>query len=229
MVTGCTKKTVAIKTITPEPPKPTPTVSITLSTNSIERGKSSNIRWTSTNADSVLIDGIGYVNPSGTQSVTPMDSIMYQITAKGPGGTATDSAHLTVTALVAAEKPQPVVKPSETDEQWFARHVKDVYFNYDSFTLRDDAKAAIHDDSATLVTRNWNYVIEGHCDERGSTEYNLTLGDERATATRDALIAAGVPASRISIVSYGKEKPLCSEETDACFQHNRVAHFALKK
>jgi len=231
LISGCKKSEPVKTTAPPEAPKPAPTVSISVSPNSVERGQSANIRWSSTNADNVNIDGIGYVNPSGTQSVTPADSTTYRITAKGAGGSATDSARLTVTSAPVVETPKPVVTKSnnETDEQWFARNVKDIFFDYDAFNIRDNAKSIVTSNAAALIQKNWNFVIEGHCDERGSTEYNLTLGDERATAARDALIAAGVPANRISIISYGKEKPACSDATEECWQRNRRAHIVLKK
>jgi peptidoglycan-associated lipoprotein len=76
---------------------------------------------------------------------------------------------------------------------------------------------------------NINIVIEGHCDERGSTEYNLALGDQRASAVKSALTAAGVSAGRIKTISYGKEKPFCSESTEACWQQNRRGHLVYQK
>ena len=74
-----------------------------------------------------------------------------------------------------------------------------------------------------------NFTVEGHCDDRGSTEYNIVLGEERARAVKDALVAAGVNASRIQTTSFGKEKPFCSEQTEACWQQNRRGHFTLRR
>jgi len=230
IIAGCGKKPEPAKpqTEVPKPPPAAPTASISVSPNSIERGQSAEVRWSTTNATSVSLNG-GYVSGSGSQTVSPNDSTTYNLTAKGDGGTATDSARLTVTSTpqqVQQSKP-PVI--SETDAQWFARNVKDIYFDYDKYDVRDDAKATIAADAAALIQKNWNIQIQGHCDERGSTEYNLTLGDERAVATRDALIAAGVPANRLSVISYGKEKPVCTESTEECWQRNRRAHFEIKK
>ena len=72
-------------------------------------------------------------------------------------------------------------------------------------------------------------TLEGHCDERGSTEYNLALGDNRASAVKNALVAAGVPTDRIKTVSFGKEKPFCTESSESCWQQNRRGHFVLNK
>ena len=74
-----------------------------------------------------------------------------------------------------------------------------------------------------------NFVLEGHCDERGSIEYNLALGENRAQATKTALVQAGIAATRMRTVTYGKEKPFCTESTEACWQQNRRAHFAYSK
>ena len=76
---------------------------------------------------------------------------------------------------------------------------------------------------------NMMFIIEGHCDERGSTEYNLALGDNRANAAKQALVQQGVAGGRIRTISYGKEKPFCTESTEACWQQNRRAHFVYSK
>jgi len=225
---GCKPKPVTPKPT--EPPKPAPaapTASISVSPNSIERGQSAEVRWSTTNATSVSLNG-NYVSGSGSQTVSPSDSTTYNLSAKGDGGTATDNARLTVTSPRPIERPTPPTV-SETDEQWFARHVLDIHFDYDKYDIRDDAKSTITSNAAAIMQKSWNIQIQGHCDERGSTEYNLTLGDERATATRDALIAAGVPANRLSVISYGKEKLVCTESTEECWQRNRRAHFEIKK
>jgi len=100
--------------------------------------------------------------------------------------------------------------------------------------LRADAQRAAAA-NAELLKRifaqdsNFTVVIEGHCDERGSTEYNLALGDRRASAVKDALVAGGVNASRIKTISYGKEKPFCTESNEACWQQNRRGHFVYQK
>lgn len=107
-------------------------------------------------------------------------------------------------------------------------YLKDAYFDYDKANLRDDARAALSADAEWLKRYpSIQILIEGHCDERGTAEYNLALGDRRANAARDYLASLGIDASRIRTVSYGKERPFCSESTEECWQQNRWAHFLI--
>lgn len=120
--------------------------------------------------------------------------------------------------------------PSPTDEDLFGQTIKDIYFDYDKSDLRPDQQADIQADAQFLNQHtNINFIIEGHCDSRGSTEYNLALGDQRASAVKNALVSAGVAASRIKTISFGKEKPFCMEENEACWQQNRRGHFVYQK
>ena len=108
--------------------------------------------------------------------------------------------------------------------------MKDVYFDYDKADIRGDQQASIQADAQFFAQhQNMNFTVEGHCDERGSTEYNLALGDQRASAVKNALTAAGVSASRIKTISYGKEKPFCTESNEACWQQNRRGHLRLSE
>jgi peptidoglycan-associated lipoprotein len=112
----------------------------------------------------------------------------------------------------------------------FNQNVKDVYFDYDRADVRTDQQGSVQADVQFLGQHtNMNITVEGHCDERGSTEYNIALGDKRASATKNALTAAGVSASRIKTISYGKEKPFCTESNEACWQQNRRGHLVLQK
>ena len=107
--------------------------------------------------------------------------------------------------------------------------LRDLFFNYDQADLRTDAARAALDDAAFLVAHpSVRITIAGYADERGSAEYNVALGMERAEAARSALMSAGVDASRIEVVSYGKERPFCTEETDECYQQNRRAQFVVE-
>jgi peptidoglycan-associated lipoprotein len=108
--------------------------------------------------------------------------------------------------------------------------VKDAYFDYDKADIRADARDALSQ-TAQFFRSNpqMKVVIEGHCDERGSTEYNLALGDRRAAAAKKFLVSLGIPADRLETVSYGKEKPFCSASTEQCWQQNRRAHFVMGK
>lgn len=104
-----------------------------------------------------------------------------------------------------------------------------VLFDYDSHGLRDDARTAL-DGNARLLRDNprVTVTIEGHCDERGTVEYNQALGEKRAQAARDYLLAAGIEAQRISLISYGKERPFATGADEASFQQNRRAHFVVR-
>jgi peptidoglycan-associated lipoprotein len=185
------------------------------------------LTWQTSNATDVSIGGIGAVQPSGSQQVTPSDSATYHLVAKGSGGTQEASTRLTVTQ----PPPPPVAAtPSPSDEDLFGQNIKDVYFDYDKSDLRADQSSAIQADMLFLNQHpNINFTIEGHCDSRGSTEYNLALGDQRASSVKNALTTAGVNASRIKTISYGKEKPFCLEENEACWQQNRRGHFVYQK
>ena len=226
LMLGACKKKAAPPPPPPPPAPPSPTASISVSPNTIEKGQSATLNWQTSNATDVSIDGIGAVQANGSQSVSPADSTTYHLTAKGTGGTQEATARLTVTAA-----PPPVqATPSPTDEDLFGQNIKDVYFDYDKSEIRGDQQAATQGDAQFLNQHsNISFTIEGHCDERGSTEYNLALGDQRATSVKNALIAAGVSASRIKTISYGKEKPFCLEHTEECWQQNRRGHFVYQK
>jgi len=107
--------------------------------------------------------------------------------------------------------------------------IQDAYFNYNQHTLRDDAVSTLNADSKELATimnqyPDYKLTIQGYCDERGSAEYNLALGEARAKAARDYLVSVGVSASQLNTVSFGKEKQLCDEHDEACWQKNRRVH-----
>ena len=143
---------------------------------------------------------------------------------------------------VAAEEPQKEVKVEEkilpretkqdavTSTQEALSELKDALFDYDKYDIRPDARAALDSAAAWLnKNKNINVLIEGHCDERGTNEYNLALGEKRATAARDYLIARGVASTKIKTISYGEEKSICTEQNEACYQKNRRAHFVVTK
>jgi len=113
-----------------------------------------------------------------------------------------------------------VVKGSKED---FIASVGDrVFFDFDKYSLRADAKATLDKQAAWLKTyQNYTFTVEGHADERGTREYNLALGERRANSVREYLVAAGVPASRIKVVSYGKERPVALGSNDAAWAQNR--------
>jgi peptidoglycan-associated lipoprotein len=192
----------------------------------VEKGKSVTLSWSSENAtDLDLQPDLGSVQASGSRSVTPADSTTYTLTAKGPGGSATATARVTVT--IPPPPPPPPPKPVEiSDEELFGRNVKDAFFDFDKSNIRPDAEQALTADADFLKAHpNIRFTIEGHCDERGSEEYNLGLGDRRATSAKEFLVNLGVSADRISTISYGKNRPVCTEHNEDCWQRNRRAHF----
>jgi peptidoglycan-associated lipoprotein len=163
------------------------------------------------------------VAAEGTTSVTPTQSTTYTATAIGPGGSATSSAGVTVSV------PSPVVAtPQPSLEELFTKEVRDAFFDYDKAGIRDDARSALSKMAEFLRSYpQIAIVIEGHCDERGSAEYNVALGDRRSDAAKDFLLQHGVVSDRIQTVSYGKERPFCTQDSEQCWQQNRRAHFRM--
>ena len=153
------------------------------------------------------------------------------------------------TGLVAAtagchKNPPPAAAPTPpaprplTEEEIFARKsvdqlnsekpLDDVFFDLDKSDIRDDGKSVLQRDADWL--KKWSstqVTVEGHADSRGSSEYNLGLGSRRAASVKDYLASLGVPANRLTVVSKGKEQPVCSEESESCWQQNRRGHFVI--
>lgn len=225
-VAGCKKKPV------PPPPAPAPAVTapaptaeITATPTLITAGDQVVLTWRTTNATSASIDGIGDVPTSGTKTVTPSESTSYHLTARGEGGTAEATASVTVNPPPAVQQPPATM----SEEEEFNANVKPIFFDFDKYDIRPDAQATLAKDASYLVSHpNIKFVIGGYCDDRGSVEYNIGLGQNRADATKTALVNAGVAPDRIRVISYGKEKPFCTEETEECWQSNRRAGFTLE-
>lgn len=193
-------------------------------------GQPSSLRWSVSEATSIKIDnGIGDVSPNGRRGVYPNMTTTYHLTASGPGGTSEADATVTVSS-----PPPPAAiqnAPQPTIQEILARQVQDVHFEYDKSEIRGEDQAILQGDASALKTifqmdSNFVVTIEGHCDERGSAEYNLALGDRRAAATKDALVSLGVPGDKLKTVSFGKERPLCTEALEDCYARNRRAHFS---
>ncbi|GAC1617909.1 MAG: hypothetical protein PVS2B2_02160 [Candidatus Acidiferrum sp.] len=222
---GCAKKHVAQAPVaTPPPPVAVkPTVTFSAAPSSITKGESATLNWTTTDATSISISPeVGPVTAQGSTKVTPSDSATYTITATGPGGSADATTRITV-----SQPPPPMAKVAEPGvDEMFLKEVHDAYFDLDKADIRADAREALGKTAEFL--RNYPQVkvtVEGHCDERGSTEYNLALGDRRASAVKQYLVSLGISADRLSTVSYGKEKPACMESNEECYQKNRRGHF----
>ena len=219
---GCNKK--AAKATPPSPPPPAaPTATLAANPAVIEQGQTTTLTWDTQNASDIAIEGIGAVSGSGSKTITPGSSTTYTLTAKGPGGTKDASARVTVNAKAAQ-----VMTPAPSDADLFARNVKDVQFDYDKSSIRPDQAPTAHDDAAFLEQHpSIKIVLEGHCDERGSEEYNLALGTSRAESLKQSLLQQGISADRIKTISLGKEKPFCTDNNEGCWQKNRVDHLSM--
>jgi peptidoglycan-associated lipoprotein len=133
--------------------------------------------------------------------------------------------------------PVPAPRPLSEDEIFARKSVgqlndehllDDVFFDLDKSDVREDAKPALQKDADWL--KRWastQVTLEGHCDSRGSAEYNLGLGSRRASAVRDYLVSLGVPTNRVTVISKGKEQPFCNEASESCWQQNRRGHFLI--
>lgn len=227
-VAGCKKKQGPPMPTETAPPAtaPAPTAQITATPASISAGDTVVLTWRTTDATSVNIEGVGDVPSSGVKNVTPTASTSYHLVARGDGGTADATARVTVNA------PPAVVVPTNkmSSEEEFKANVQDIFFDYDTADIRGDAQSTLSRDASYLASHpDIKVVIGGYCDERGSNEYNLALGQSRADAAKNALISAGVAANRIRVISYGKEKPFCTESNEECWQQNRRDGFTMDR
>jgi peptidoglycan-associated lipoprotein len=122
----------------------------------------------------------------------------------------------------------PSTTPPRPSEFQATENLKDIFFDFDKYDIRSGDAKTLDTNAAWLKSNNDLVLIEGHCDERGTNEYNLALGERRAKATMNYLVAQGVQASRITIISYGKERPTCTEHNESCWAKNRRSHFLVK-
>lgn len=242
MAAGCSKKHPL-----PPPPPPLgttnvrgtgsgkPAATFTAEPSSVDRGQSALLRWSVSDSNYVSIDTFGAVQPNGERRVTPYETTTYHLTADGPGG------RFTAEATVTVNPGNPVPPPANTNTTTsgsnlslpdrVGQQVQDVFFAYGEFNIPDDSRSILTRDAEAIkgILRDFpsaSLIIEGHCDERGSAEFNLGLGDRRATAAKDYLVQLGVPSDKLRTVSYGKERPQCTEQNEECYARNRRAHVA---
>jgi peptidoglycan-associated lipoprotein len=224
---GCAKK--AAKATPPPPPAPAPaapTATLAANPSVIQQGQSTVLTWQTSNANEITIAELGALPQSGSRSVMPSASTTYTLVAKGPGGTRDASARVTVNEPIA----KVTAAPPPSDEDLFGKNVKDVFFDYDKSAIRPDQTSTAESDAAFLSQRpSIKVLVEGHCDDRGSEEYNIALGASRAESVKQVLLQHGVPAGRIKTISYGKEKPFCTQDNEQCWQQNRVDHFVFER
>lgn len=221
--TGCAKKVAKVQPPAAPPPPATPTATLAANPSVIQRGQQTILTWQTSNANDITISGLGALPASGYRILMPSESTTYTLVAKGPGGTSDASARVTVNLPVANATPMP------SDEDLFAKNVKDVFFNYDKSNIRPSEVGKAEGNAAFLAQHpHVKILIEGHCDDRGSEEYNLALGTSRAESAKQSLLQQGVSTDRIKTISYGKERPFCAEDNEQCWQRNRVDHFVFE-
>ncbi|MFL6415092.1 MAG: OmpA family protein [Bryobacteraceae bacterium] len=232
---ACGRKTVS-GTLIPAAPAPVekPTIHFfRVEPATVPSGQGTVLRWSVANSSQVRIrNGIGEVQPDGKHEVRPTDTTTYKLEAQNAAGITEASATVTVIGA-----PAPTAK-GEVSIKGTAvvaavNEMEDVHFDYDSEQIKAEDLPVLARNVAALkriLTIDPNIVIsiEGHCDEHGSAEFNLGLGDRRAATVKRAAVDAGLSALRLETVSYGKERLLCLEDTEACHAKNRRAHFAAQ-
>lgn len=224
LLVGCNKKMARATPPTPPPPLPAPTATLAASPNVIQQGQTTILSWHTTDSSDTTIGGLGTLPASGSRSIEPESSTTYTLEAKGPGGTKYATARVTVNARTASATPSP------TDMDLFTRNVRDVFFDYDKSNFRPDEASVAQDDASFLhLHPSIKVLVEGHCDDRGSDEYNIALGASRAESVKQSLLQRGISANRVKTISYGKEKPFCTQENEQCWQQNRVGHLAIAR
>ncbi len=222
LLAACQKQ--VAKATPPAPPAPAaPTATLAANPNVIQQGQSTTLTWQTTNANDITIPGLGTVSASGSRTITPGASTTYTLLAKGPGGTNDASTRVTVNP---AQAVQATPQPSEAE--LFAKNVNDLFFDFNQATVRPDEVPVANRDAQFLAQhQDIKVVVEGHCDDRGSEEYNIALGVNRANTLKQTLEQQGVSADRINTISYGKERPFCTTDDEQCWQANRRDHVVL--
>ena len=176
----------------------------------------------------LIISGCAKQPATTAATAGPAPAPAPRAAAPGPAPTAAAPAESGAAAGSAAAAPASTARPSLKEFVAVAA-LKDVFFEFDKYDVRaEDAKTL--DANATWLKANAEnlVLIEGHCDERGTNEYNLALGERRAKAAMNYLVSQGVQANRITIISYGEERPVCNEKNESCLGKNRRAHFLVK-
>jgi len=243
---GCGKKTVPVPARTLPPSSADggrtsnsssgekPVISVfTAEPSTIEKGQPSTLSWSISNATDMSIDhGVGAVQSRAQRQVFPSATTTYTLTANGPGGSETGTVTVEVSTAPAAPPTATIGGARLSSAEMLQQQAQDAYFDYNHNDIRPDARDALTHDAQLLKQifaqePNFTVVIEGHCDERGSPEYNLALGDKRSTSAKDFLVQLGIPATRIKTISYGKEKPQCTDANEGCWQKNRRAHLSV--
>jgi len=234
---GCKKRTPVAAPPAAQPQLAAPTITLTAQPSIIAEGASTTLNWTTTNATGVAIETVGQFPPQGSTVVSPRASTTYVAVATGAGGTVSAQARVTVTpAPVTTTTTTETPQVDETDqwlsiEQIFKNEIQDTFFDFDRAEVTAEYRDILRRNADVLIRRlpQISIMIEGHCDERGTEEYNIGLGDRRANATRDYLVSLGMNATRIKTISYGEERPFDPAHNEEAWAKNRRAHFVLIK
>jgi peptidoglycan-associated lipoprotein len=213
-----------------------PTITLSADRATITAGETVTLSWQSTNATTVVLDNsIGNVATSGTRQLSPQTTTSYSAIARGAGGSATSAA-----VRIAVNNPVPPPQRSESSRtaansrtptlaEQFQAAMQNILFDYDRSSIRATELPKLQAAAQWLsANRSVRLAIEGNADERGSQEYNIALGDERAAVVRKYLVDHGVLESRLDALSYGEERPLCRDQNEDCWQRNRRAQFTMK-
>ncbi len=214
----------------PGPAGPMPTVVISSSPNTIVRGEQTTLSWESTNAVSLVIDkGVGTVAESGSLVVLPRESTTYTATATGPAGDTSSSTRVTVVPRSA----RGIIRSTDMERLQLAieeGEVQPLFFDYDLAVITSQGERLLEENARWFRQYpDATIIIEGHCDERGTEEYNLALGDRRAQKVRAYLVQLGIDPDRMQAISFGEERPFVQGYDEAAYRLNRRAHFIVRR
>ena len=209
---------------------PRPELELRVEPSAIQKGESALLTWQARYADRVIIDhNIGTVDASGRIKFFPDETTTYRVEAEGPGGTVEKTARVEVFSDQQAPLWADDLRDKPLKEQ-FSYFVKPVFFKLDSAELTEEAKLTLGgniDWLQRVENMGWRFFIEGHCDRRGTEEYNLALGDRRAQVVKEYMVAYGVDPGRILTISVGEERPFNMRESEEAWALNRRAQFLL--
>jgi peptidoglycan-associated lipoprotein len=199
----------------------------------ISEGQTASLRWSVKDATSIRIDNnIGPVAPDDHTDIKPSGTTTYKIEAVNGSESTTATVTVVVTRPLSTGSESDRAHSAQATAKFLASQLQDIHFDYGKNEIPQEEKSLLDNDASVLKNIFQNdpellVTIEGHCDERGSAEYNIGLGDRRANFIKDYLVGLGVPEGKLGTLSYGKERPICVEAAEHCFAQNRRAHFSL--
>ncbi len=207
-----------------------PTVVISASPNTIARGEQTTLNWESTQSTSLVIDnGVGNVAESGSLVVLPRESTTYTATATGPAGDTSSSTRVTVVPRSA----RGIIRSTDMERLQLAieeGEVQPLFFEYDQAVITSQGERLLEENARWFRQYpDATIIIEGHCDERGTEEYNLALGDRRAQRVKAYLVQLGIEPNRMQTISFGEERPFAQGYDESAYRLNRRAHFVVRR